>query len=148
MVCELTRMRLGDGTSRGAIHMTNTTAENPERVDEQFVLDQLRLESLAYNKAVGSFNTHLKHHKTQLNLHELPYRKPVSVPADTEEMGELLQSLLDETYLDSEVRRHPTVAPILVDAVEHLEIARTQLIKSLEDELLYVELVERDIRVA
>lgn len=128
--------------------MTNSTVENAERNVEQFVYDQLRLECLAYNKAVGSFNTHLKHHKVQLKLHDLPYREPVEVPTDTSEMEPLLQSLLDEVYLDSAVRRHPRVAPILEDAVEHLEIARDQLIRTLEDELLYEALRLRDIQVA
>lgn len=106
-------------------------------------LDQFREACREYNRAVGSYNTHLDNHRDRRDLHDLPFRPPVTAhdafPAA--KLGEpaaiesLLEHLLDQAHLDSELRRHPRAYPIHVEAVEHLELARAELVSSLEDAL-------------
>lgn len=93
--------------------------------------EQLRQECLEYNRAVGSFN----HHRDRMDLHDVPFRQPVSTPESPAEMRSLLAELLDRVHLDSQVRRHPRIAPIHEEAVEQLEMARSQLRSTLEPEL-------------
>lgn len=128
--------------------MSNTTAKNQELSADHFVFDQLRLECLAYNRVVGSFNSHLRAYRDRLHLDDLPYREPVTVPGDIDEMEALLAFLLDQVYLDSRVRRHPRIAPVHLEAVEQIELARRQLISTLEGEVQFAKVAEDDIRVA
>lgn len=128
--------------------MSNTTATNRELSADHFVFDQLRLECMAYNRTVGSFNGHLQAYRDRLHLEDIPYREPVAVPTDIDEMEALLEFLLDQVYLDSRVRRHPRIAPIHLEAVEQMELARRQLLTTLEGEVQFARVAEDDIRVA
>lgn len=116
--------------------MTDTASQDSvESSTTQFVYEQLRQECLAYNRAVGSFNTHLDNHRDRMDLQDIPFRKPVTPPETPAEMHQLLEFLLGQVRLDSQVRRHPRVVPIHEQAVEHIEIARKQLLSTLEEEL-------------
>ena len=116
--------------------MTDTASQNlTETGTDRFVYEQLRQECLAYNRAIGSFNRHLNNHRDRMDLHDLPYRRPVDTPETPSEMRHLLEYLLGQVHFDSQVRRHPRIVPIHEQAVEHVEIARRQLLSTLEDEL-------------
>ena len=41
-------------------------------------LEQLDEDARLYNRAIGSFNTHLKNHRERRDLHGLPYRSPIT----------------------------------------------------------------------
>lgn len=112
---------------------TSTSPTDPTAADLGYA--QLHEECLAYNQAIGSFNQHLDNHRDRMKLHDIPFRDPVCTPETTGEMRALLAELLDRAHLDSQVRRHPRTAPIHAEAVEQLEIARSQLRSTLETEL-------------
>lgn len=103
-------------------------------------LDQFREECRLYNRAVGSYNTHLDNHRDRRELYDVPFRSPITdfdcydsaVDGDRAAMEALLTRLIDQAHLDSQLRRHPRTYPIHIDAVEHLRIAREQLIATLE----------------
>lgn len=107
-------------------------------------LDQLREDCLLYNEAVGSYNSHLDNHLDRRNLHDIPFRDSITangaceaaLGGDPESIEDLLTDLIDKAHLDSQLRRHPRTYPIHTEAVEQLQIARDQLISTLE-ELLY-----------
>lgn len=114
--------------SRGAAYNTEDNLE--------LVYGQLEEDILPYNQAVGSFNMHLNNHRERRDLYDLSYRDPVTaVPANEQEMRDLLARLNGEVHLDSTVRIHPRTYPIHEEAVQHLEIARDALKGTLEDGL-------------
>lgn len=107
---------------------------------------QIEEDSRIYNRAVGSFNTHLKNHRQRRDLHDIPFRSPTSshdtfedaLIGDPAAIQALLRDLIDQFHLDSEVRRHPRTYPIHVEAADHLESARKQLITTLEEALRHI----------
>lgn len=124
------------------------TTMNERRIDEstgrgsrlRSALAQLREDARVYNEAVGSYNTHLDNHRDRRDLHDLPFRPPVTahdafddaVRGDPAAIDALLEHLVDQAHLDSELRRHPRTYPIHVEATEHLRIARDRLVSTLE----------------
>lgn len=132
--------------------MTEREPSRPDGIDqaerERFLITssiaQLREASQAYNAAVGSFNTHLERHQ---DLAAIPFREPVSahdafegaLSAERPDVERLLESLLDQTHLDSQVRRHPDVHPIHREAVTYLRITRAEVISTLETLLLQLD---------
>lgn len=106
----------------------------------QSALDQFREECRLYNRAVGSYNTHLDNHRDRRELYDVPFRSPITgfdsfddvLDGDRTAMEALLTRLIEQAHLDSQLRRHPRAYPIHIDAVEHLQIAREQLIATLE----------------
>ena len=115
--------------------MESTSQNTADTPNARFVYDQLRQDCLVYNEAVGSFNRHLGNHRERMDLTDIPYREPVRTPSNRRQMRTLLDRLLDEVHLDSLVRRHPRTVPIHEEALEHVELARSQLIRTLETEL-------------
>jgi hypothetical protein len=119
----------------------NETALSRTRL--QSALDQFREDCRLYNEAVGSYNTHLDNHRDRRDLHDVPFRDPITaheafddaIDGDRAAIESLLASLLDQGHLDSQLRRHPRTYPIHVEAVEHLQIARERLVTTLEDAL-------------
>lgn len=109
-------------------------------------LAQLREDCRVYNEAVGSYNIHLDNHRERRDLEELPFRAPVTahdafedaVDGEPAALEALLESLIDQAHLDSQLRRHPGVYPVHLEAVEHLRIARDRLVTTLEDVLQHV----------
>lgn len=109
----------------------------------QSALEQFHEDARLYNRAVGSYNTHLSNHRERRGLHDIPFREPVSAHDDfdaalrgeTEAAERVLTDLIDEAHLDSQLRRHPRTYPIHVEAVEQLEMARDQLVTTLEEAL-------------
>ena len=107
----------------------------------QSALDQFLEDCRLYNTAVGSYNTHLDNHRERRELYDLPFRAPLTAhPAferatngDRDAIEALLTHLIDEEHLDSQLRRHPRTFPIHDEAVEHLQIARDQVITTLEE---------------
>ena len=112
-------------------------------------LAQLVEDARTYDEAVESYNVHLANHRERRDLHDLPLREPITahealesaLDGDREALASVLSTVLDETHLDSAVRRHPRVYPIHLEAVEHLEIARRQLVTTLEEALRHLVLV-------
>lgn len=132
--------------------MTTTTDGNDTQTTApqtrfETALDQLREDCRVYNEAVGSFNTHLDNHRDRRDLHDLPFREPVTahdayddaVAGEPAAVETLLASLIDRAHLDSQVRRHSGTYPVHLEAVEHLRIARDRLVTSLEDVLRHVD---------
>lgn len=109
----------------------------------QSALEQFREECYLYNEAVGSFNTHLDNHRDRRDLHDVPFREPITAheafgPAlegNPDAIDALITYLIDQGHLDSRVRRHPRSYPVHVEAVEHLELAREPLVSTLEEAL-------------
>lgn len=109
----------------------------------QSALDQFHQDCRLYNAAVGSYNTHLDNHRNRRDLHELPFRNPITAHpgfddaanGDRDAVEALLTHLIDQAHLDSQLRRHPRTFPIHDEAVEHLQIARDQVITTLEETL-------------
>lgn len=107
------------------------------------MLEQVRDDVKLYNLAVGSYNTHLSNHRELRGLHDIPFRTPVSahddfdaaLSGDRDAIEGVLTHLLDQVHLDSQLRRHPRTYPIHVEAVEQLEMARDQVVTTLEDAL-------------
>jgi hypothetical protein len=124
------------------------TAPTP-RARLQSALDQFREDCRLYHEAVGSYNTHLDNHRDRCDLHAIPFRAPITahdgfdaaIDGDCAAIEELLEHLIGQAHLDSELRRHPRTYPIHVEAVEHLEIARERLVTTLEEALRH----EREI---
>lgn len=120
---------------------------SPARHDLLTALEQVREDARLYNEAVGSYNNHLQVHRDERDLQDLPFRVPVTshdayrdaVVGDRSAMEDLLADLLDRAHLDSELRRHPDVLPVHLEAAEHLRIARRQLVTTLEESLLHVD---------
>ncbi len=112
----------------------------------QSALDQFREDCRLYNEAVGSYNTHLDNHRDRRDLHDVPYRTPITahdafddaLDGDPSAIEALLTHLLDQAHLDSQLRRHPRTYPIHVEAVDHLRMAREQLVTTLEEALRHV----------
>lgn len=109
-------------------------------------LDQFREECFLYNRAVGSYNTHLDNHRERRDLHGLPFREPITahdrfeaaLGGDRAAIETLLAHLIDEAHLDSELRRHPRTYPIHREAVDHLGDAREELVATLEETLQHL----------
>lgn len=101
--------------------------------ESDFIEEQLHEECLAYNRAIGSFNHHLSNHRERMGLEDIPYRAPIQTPTTVDEMQRLLTHLLAQPRLDSQVRSHPNTVPIHEEAIEHIEIARDQLVATIED---------------
>lgn len=106
-------------------------------------LEQFYQACREYNKAVGSYNTHLDNHRDRRDLYDISFRAPITahdafsaaLEGDHDAIESVLEHLLDQAHLDSEVRRHPRTYPIHREAVEQLEMARADLITALEDAL-------------
>lgn len=104
-------------------------------------IEQLKMDCRLYDEAVESYNTHLRNHRDRRDLHDIPYRQPISDHGAVEDafagdrgaVEKLLRHLLDQPHRDSELRRHPRTYPIHLEALEHLEIARDRLVRSLEE---------------
>ncbi len=113
-------------------------------------LDQFEEAAFSYNSAVGSYNTHLHNHRDCCDLHDLPFRVPIAAndtydPAmDGNRLAieALVNALIAEAYLDSELRRHPGTFPIHLEACTHLQTSRTQLVTALEDALYHMRTTE------
>jgi hypothetical protein len=110
-------------------------------------LDQLREDCRLYNEAVGSYNTHLDNHRDRRDLYDIPFRTPVTahdafddaIDGDRDSLEALLAHLIDQAHLDSQLRRHPRTYPIHTEASEHLQIARDQLVSTLEETLRHLD---------
>ena len=106
--------------------------------------EQFREYCYLYNEAIGSYNTHLDNHRDRRALHDVPFRSPITahdsfddaIAGDFDAMQNLLTHLLNESHKDSSLRCHPRTYPIHIEACEHLQIAREQLISILEEILL------------
>ena len=104
-------------------------------------IEQVKVDCRLYDEAVESYNTHLQNHRDRRNLHDVPFRRPISnhdaftavLHGNKAALDELLAHLLNQPHLDSQLRRHPRTYPIHLEALEHLEIARDQLVRSLEE---------------
>ena len=98
---------------------------------------QIREDALAYNRAVGSYNRHLKNHRDRRGLHDLEYRRPLTdagvMGGDPGAIDDAIDDLIAESYHDSALRRHPRQYPIHLEALEHLCVARHALLTTLED---------------
>ena len=113
-------------------------------------LGQLAEDAQVYDAAIESFNTHLENHRDRRDLHDLPLREPLNthpmfetaLGGDRDALESVLATVLDRAHLDSEVRCHPRVYPIHLESIEHLEIARDQLVATLEDALRYLRPVD------
>lgn len=109
----------------------------------QSALDQFHEECRRYNEAIGSYNTHLDNHRDRRGLRNIPFRDPITahetfdsaLNGNRSAIKALLTYLIDQAHLDSQLRRHPRTYPIHVEATEHLQIAREQLISTLEEAL-------------
>lgn len=129
-----------------------STSPDPQRDRSStgYLLDsalaQIREDSRLYNEAVGSYNTHLENHRNRRDLQDLPFREPITahqafedaMDGDPSAIEALITALIDEAHLDSDLRRHPRTYPIHLEAVEHLQVAREQLISTLEEALVHV----------
>lgn len=117
-------------------HSRKSTAESRLQTG----LEQIREQALVYNRAVGSYNTHLDNHRDRRNLHDIPFRQPITandafdeaIDGDPASIESLLTYLINQAHLDSELRRHQGTFQIHIDACDHLRIARRQLITTLE----------------
>ncbi len=113
-------------------------------------LAQLDEDAQTYDMAVESFNVHLDNHKDRRSLDDLPLRSPVTGHdawssarrGDRTALESVLMWLLEQPQLDSAVRRHPRVYPIHRTAIEHLAVARNQLVETVEDGLRQFEELE------
>lgn len=128
---------------------TDETSRNESSTDQiilQSALDQFQEDCHLYNEAVGSYNTHLDNHRDRRDLHDIPFRVPIStneefegaIDGDRPAIEALLAHLIDQAHLDSQLRRHPRTYPIHDEATEHLEDARGQLITTLEEALYHI----------
>lgn len=110
-------------------------------------LEQAREESRLYNEAVGSYNSHLDNHRARRDLDDVPFRSPITahdafddaMDGDRAAIEALLDHLVDQAHLDSQLRRHPRTYPVHVEATEHLEIAREELVSTLEEAFRHVD---------
>lgn len=108
-------------------------------------LDQFAEATRPYNDAVDSYNTHLENHRDHRDLHDIPSRVSITehdhyedaVEGDPVAIEALLDDLIDEASLDSELRRHPRTFPIHIEACEQLELARRELVTTLENALYH-----------
>ena len=122
-------------------HGNQTSSSDCERLE--IAVAQVVEAGRVYDEAVTSYNTHLENHRGRRNLDELPARQSITdaamyqqgITGDRDALDTVLAQLLDQVHLDSAVRRHPRVYPIHLEALRHLEIARDQLIRALEDAL-------------
>ena len=120
---------------------TQTSSTDRERLE--LTLAQITEDAHLYDEAVASYNVHLENHRERRDLHDLPLRQPITddetfqrgLDGDREALERVLSTLLDRVHLDSAVRRHPRVFPIHLEAVEQLDIARSRLVRTLEDAL-------------
>lgn len=129
-------------------HQVPNSPSDRERLET--ALAQVAEDAQLYDEAVESFNTHLINHQDRRGLHDLPTREPITkhqafesaLTGDRESLSQLLSNVLDRAHLDSAVRRHPRVYPIHLEAIEHLEIAREQLVGTLESALWHLNATE------
>ena len=113
----------------------------------QSALDQFSEDCRIYNEAIGSYNTHLDNHRDRRDLHDIPFRTPISAhdaygdarDGDRAALEAILDHLLEEVHLDSQLRRHPRTYPIHIEATEHLVIARDQLVTTLEETIRHLK---------
>lgn len=125
---------------------TDSTAEEASMSVFQSAIAQLERDCLLYNQALGSYNTHLDNHRERQQLHGLPYRQPISahvafrgaLAGERQDLEALLSHLLDQAHLDSHLRRHPRVYPVHLEAVEHLQHAREQLVHTIEEAICHL----------
>lgn len=130
---------MSDRQSTGNDRNRNTSPDAQTLL--QSALDQFHEDCLLYNETVGSYNTHLDNHRERRDLYDLPFRAPITAHdafngasnGDRAAIEALLDHLIDQAHLDSQLRRHPRTYPIHVEAVEHLQLAREQLITTLEE---------------
>lgn len=109
-------------------------------------LDQFNEDCRLYNRALGSYNTHLDNHRDRRDLQDIPFRAPITahdafedtLDGDCDAVESLLDHLIDQAQLDSQLRRHPRTYPIHVEATEQLEIAREQLVRTLEEAFCHI----------
>lgn len=128
-----------DNRSRSKLPSTRTLLRS--------ALAQFHEDSRLYNEAVGSYNTHLDNHRDRRDLDDLPFRDPITahddfddaIDGDGSAIEALLAHLIDQAHLDSQLRRHPRTYPVHVEAVEHLQIAREQLVTTLEEALRHIQ---------
>lgn len=128
---------------QGMASTDNNSRNSPVEPGLETALAQIREQALVYNQAVGSYNTHLDNHRDRSGLHDIPFRDPITkhdsydaaLGGDPVAIGSLLTYLIDQAHLDSELRRHEGTFPIHIEACDHLEIARKQLITTLEETL-------------
>lgn len=126
-----------------------SSASDREHLD--VVLAQLAEDARLYDLAVESFNAHLENHLDRRDLHDLSYRTPITEheayeaarSGDRVAIEAVLEDLFEQQTLDSAVRRHPRIYPIHEEAVEHLEIARRRVVRTLESALQFLETDER-----
>lgn len=120
---------------------------SPHRELLHSALLQLEEDARMYDVAVESFNTHLENHRERRDLHDIPRRAPIrehdgfdaAVGGHRDAIESMLAELLSRVHLDSAVRRHPRAYAIHLEAVEHLEIARDQLVITLEATLRHLD---------
>lgn len=121
-----------------------------ERLDA--ALMQIVEAATVYDQAIASYNEHLENHRDRRDLHDLTRRQPVAdmerfqsaIDGNREAIEAILSAMFDQSQLDSSVRCHPRVYPIHLEAVEHLEIARDQLVRALEGALRCLHRVNGD----
>lgn len=110
-------------------------------------LDQVREEARDYDAAVRSYNGHLDNHRHRRDLHDIPPRRRLTphdafqdaMSGDRAAIDRLLTHLLDQAHLDSQLRRHPRPYPIHLEACEHLQVARSHVVSTLEDALRHMD---------
>lgn len=130
---------------RGSGRMRRTDANGRgERPTDEFLLAtalaQCGEHGSAYDEAVDSYNDHLENHRERRDLHDLPPRSRVSaheafddaLDGDRAAFERLLDHLLEQERLDSQLRRHPRTYPIHRETTAQLRVARDQLVGSLE----------------
>lgn len=138
--------------------MSSSANRIDERVDAatpllESAVHQLQEDSLLYNEAVGSFNTHLDNHRERRDLHDIPFREPISpgdefsavITGDAAAIEALIETLIDDAHLDSQVRRHPRTYPIHVNAVKHIRLAREQVVSTLEEAFAHAQHVDTSL---
>lgn len=121
----------------------HTEQSPPSDPQLRLVLDQFEEDCHPHSKAVESYNTHLENHRDRRDLHALPRREEIvdhdaftaARHGDPAAIDTLVAHLIDQTHLDSQVRRHTRTYPIHMEAVEQLELARERLVTTLETAL-------------
>ena len=118
----------------------------------QSAIDQFREDTFMYDQAVDSYNQHLRNHRDSRNLQDIPARVSIQdhtafkdvLRGNPVAIKTVIDDMIAQGYADSHLRRHPRVFPIHLEACEQLEMARTQLITTLEQALYHLQLA-RDV---